>query len=362
MKVVFRVDASHRSGIGHLIRCLTLARALRENGCETGFVCRAHAGNMIDLLRSVEQPVEVLPAPAPAPSADAGEYGGWLGVTQAEDSEQTIEVLRSTKPDWLVVDHYGLDASWESRLRGSSGRIMVIDDMASVPHDCDLLLNQNYSDDGQERYETLVSASARLLLGPRYALMRPEYAEYRGHLRARTADVSRVLVFFGGSDLQNMTGLALEALSDPEFAGIAVDVVVGANHRHRRALEMQSSARLRTELFGPRPHLADLMSRADLAIGAGGATTWERMCLGLPALVITIADNQIPTSELLAQRGLLKVVGRAGTVGVSDVQRSLAEELVRRRVANRFDVGMDISDGLGVPRVIDALQRLRSAG
>jgi UDP-2,4-diacetamido-2,4,6-trideoxy-beta-L-altropyranose hydrolase len=358
MKVVFRADASNRMGIGHLMRCLTLAEALRNRGVELRFICRAHPGNLVELLRQQAMPVTVLPASAQVPEMNSEEYTTWLGVTQAEDAEQTVKALKGDRPDWLVVDHYGLDADWEQRLRPYTEKMMVIDDLANPRHDCDLLLNQNYSDGGDEHYRGLLPENCRLLLGPRYALLRPEYAAYRRTLRPRDGVVRRVLVFFGGSDLHNMTSLALEGLSAPEFQHLEVDVVVGANNPHRVSLEEQVLARPLTNLYGSRPHLADLMAHADLAIGAGGGTTWERMCLGLPSLVVSIAHNQRPACEALAQAGLIQHIG-----GFRDAQTTDLVDALKRWIGNRERLltcstqNQFLVDGLGSLRLAEVLDQ-----
>lgn len=356
MKVVFRADASIRMGIGHLMRCLTLAETLRSRGVETRFICRAHLGNMVELLERQAMPVTVLPAPAQSPNVNSEDYASWLGVTQDEDAEQTIEALFGDRPDWLVVDHYGLDADWEQRLRPHTVKLMVIDDLADRRHDCDLLLNPNYSEGGENRYSNLIPENCRLLLEPRYALLRPEYAAYRRTLRPRDGMVRRVLVFFGGSDPHNMTGLALEGLSTPEFQHLEVDVVVGANNSHRVALEKQVSARPLTNLHGSRAHLADLMAHADLAIGAGGGTTWERMCLGLPSLVVSIADNQRPTCEALAQAELIQCIGSFRDVRPKDLVEALKRSIGNReRLLASSAENQLLVDGLGALRLAEVL-------
>lgn len=356
MKAVFRVDASTRMGIGHLMRCLTLAEALCERGVQTRFVCREHTGNLIALLQQKAMPVTVLFAPAINDTTPGEDYAAWLGVTQAEDAEQTIEALNGERPDWLVVDHYGLDVEWEQRLRPHAGKLIVIDDLANRCHDCEVLLDQNYSAVGGQRYAGLVPDTCKLLVGPRYALLRPEYATYRKTLRARDGQVRRVLLFFGGSDPQNVTGMALEALTHPDLKHLDVDVVIGANNPNREALERQSRERPQTTIYGLRPHLADLMAQADLAIGAGGATTWERMCLGLPTIVISIAENQRPASESLAKAKLIYFAGHFSGIKTDQLTQLLkqhcydAENLTELSTQNQLQV-----DGLGALRLVEVL-------
>ena len=300
MNVAFRVDASLEIGTGHLMRCLALAETLRGRGVGIQFICRQQPGFLLPLLHQAAMPVAMLAAVPATPHASQSSRG----VTQTEDAIQTIAALNGAKPDCIVMDHYGLGAQWQRQLRPHSSRLLVIDDLVDRPQDCDILLDPNFSLAGKDRYAGLVPPGASLLSGPRYALLRPEYAAHRGTTRSRAGEVTRVFVFFGGSDLQDMTGLTVEALSRVALRHLGVDVVVGANYAHRNKLERLIGQRPGATVHPPRAHLADLMAGADLAIGAGGVTTWERMCLGLPALVVTVAENQRPASEALHRREL----------------------------------------------------------
>ena len=369
MKVVFRVDASVRMGIGHLMRCLTLAETLRERGAQIRFVCRDHTGNLISLLRQKGIAATALPAPTIKDSTSGEDYAVWLGVTQVEDAEQTIEALNGERPDWLVVDHYGIDVEWEQRLRPHTIKLMVIDVLANRYHDCDVLLDQNYSAEVESRYAGLVPDTCKLLVGPRYAMLRSEYVANRKTLRAHEIPVRRVLVFFGGTDPQNVTGMSLEALSHPELGHLEVDVVVGTNNPHRKIIEQQVLHRPHTTLHEHRPHLADLMAQADLALGAGGATTWERMCLGLPTVLVTIAENQCHAAEALAANRLLVYAGRAADVSFEDLSKVIIGLVLdANRLKDLSERNQLMVDGHGAERIREvimptdtAIIRLREA-
>jgi UDP-2,4-diacetamido-2,4,6-trideoxy-beta-L-altropyranose hydrolase len=354
VKAVFRVDASTQIGTGHFVRCRTLALALREQGAAVEFICRDHPGHLMDWLAQDDIPVTALPPPAETPPAGE-DYAAWLGVPQDEDARQTIGVIGGAQPDWLIMDHYGLDAAWERQLRPHCGRLFVIDDLANRPHGCDVLLDHNYFANPAPRYNGLVPEHCLRLLGPRYALLRPEYGVYRRGPAPRD-DVRRVLVFFGGSDLRNATGLALQALSEPEFCGWQVDAVVSPNNPHRAQLMLIAAHRENTHIHSSRPHLADLMASADIGIGAGGTTTWERLCAGLPSLVISVADNQGQICRELSEAGLIRYMGEAEHVTAPDIAAQL-----KRIQAELPDVEMQrlngqlAVDGLGVKRILDAL-------
>lgn len=353
MKVVFRVDASIRMGCGHIMRCLVLAEALRMRRINTYFICRMHTGHMIDTLTSLSIPVTVLPAPV-ALVDDTENYSAWLGVTQTVDATETIAALNGEQPDWLIVDHYGLDVQWEKTLRPHVGKLLVIDDLVNRLHDCDVLLDQNYSTGDENRYAKLVPSGCRCLLGPRYALLRPEYSAYRKTLPARNGQVRRILVSMGGSDPANATGMVLKALSCPELQEVQVDVVVGANNPHRKTLEQQALQRLHTTLYDHQPHLADLMVLADISIGAGGTTTWERLCLGLPSLVVSIGENQIPACKALMESRLINYLGHISSLKCEQIRDSLLAMMSDPcNLVNLSLEGQSLVDGLGTLRLVE---------
>jgi len=405
MNIAIRTDASARIGLGHLARCRSLAQALREQGASVHFICRAHPGHQIDALRAEGYRVSALPAPPAQSDADA-DYAAWLGVSQAQDASETLTALTSTPtpsatappetlpedpsaaivahaqpatdqtPDWLIVDHYALDASWEQRLRPAVVRILAIDDLANRRHDCDLLLDQNFTPDAEARYAGLLPPNAQRLLGPGYALLRPEYAATRQGLRrcryispnpsavAAQADepgpleqqpVRRVLIFLGGTDPDDLSGRALEALTQPALSALRVDLVIGANNPHRQRLTALANARGNTQLHPPRPHLADLMAEADLAIGAGGATTWERCCLGLPSLVISIAENQRPACEALATAGVIDYLGHYDAMTLHRLRSAMLTRLNAPELRRLALASAALVDGQGVQRVVEAM-------
>ena len=233
---------------------------------------------------------------------------------------------------------------------------MVIDDLANRSHDCDVLLDQNYSKEGAQRYIGLIGDSCKLLVGPRYALLRPEYMDFRKTMSTRDGYIGKVLVYFGGSDYQNMTGLSLKALSCPQFSHLSVDVVIGLNNPNREMLENLARKRPRTTVLFLCSHLADLMAHADLSIGASGATTWERMCLGLPTIVITLAENQLSAARALADAKLVHYAGHYDNIQL-DQLTNLLENLLQtpQKLASLSTQNQIEVDGLGLLRVIEVM-------
>jgi UDP-2,4-diacetamido-2,4,6-trideoxy-beta-L-altropyranose hydrolase len=330
---------------------MTLAQTLRSRGADIVFICRDHRGNLAALVEAAGFPVRMLAAPGQTATEDNNDYSAWLGTTQQCDAEQTISALPGASVDWMVVDHYALDAQWERTLRPRAKKVLVIDDLANRTHACDVLLDQNYGADAGDRYDKLVPTACRSLLGPRYALLNQAYPGLAPRVR-RT--IERILVYFGGVDGGNATGLALEALSAPSLAKLPVNVVIGAQNPHREAISAIAASRGNTIIHNSLPHLADLMAQADLVIGAAGTTTWERLCLGLPSIVFVLAANQQSGAEALAADGIIDYIGPLDTV-TADMLRVRIGHLIDSpdEIERLSRVGPLVVDGLGAERVAE---------
>jgi UDP-2,4-diacetamido-2,4,6-trideoxy-beta-L-altropyranose hydrolase len=363
MKVIlFRCDASLSIGSGHIIRCRTLARVLKQRGAAITFLCRRQSGDLISLL---EKEFHVLHLPEHQLACCDGLagrelYEAWLGCSQYQDADDCLKSLAQaniSKVNWLVVDHYGLGAIWEEKLlSGLVGdiptRLLAIDDLADRPHQADLLLDQNFfGESTKKRYLGLIPEHCLKLLGPHYALLGPEYAQLHSLVPPRI-ELKRVLVFFGGVDSMNLTSLSLQALCAPVFADLAVDVVIGLQSTYRREVEELVARRPNTTLHDPLPSLAALIARADLAIGAGGATTWERACLGLPSLVITLAANQVAVAEALHWAGEQQFLGTAESVCIDQIRQSIGAAI---QESWPRACGHHLTDGWGAVRLATSL-------
>lgn len=294
-RVVFRADASLQMGTGHVMRCLTLADTLAAAGADCQFICREHPGNLAAFIRQRGYPVHLLALSAMPEQANPTAHAAWLGAGIAQDAEDSAALLSQLQPDWLIVDHYALDARWETIQRRHVARLMAIDDLADRQHDCDLLLDQNLGR-LESDYDTLVPAHCTRLTGARYALLRPEFAALRPYsLQRRQAGTLRsLLVTMGGVDKDNATGRILQALAGSSLPhDCRITVVMGAT-----APWLQDVTMLAATLPWPvevrvnASDMARLMADADLAIGAAGSTSWERCCLGLPSIAICLAENQ----------------------------------------------------------------------
>lgn len=344
------------------MRCLTFADALNEKGASVTFISRKYAGNLNKLISEKKFQVVELSQPEHGKTVQnnnqqsSDDYQAWLGVTEEQDAEETIRAIGNDKSDWLIVDHYSLGKDWEKRIRPHFKNIMVIDDLANRRHDCDLLLDQNYSNNHLDRYKGLVPKATKQFLGPQYALLRPEYAKFRKTLRRRDGTVEKILIFMGGSDPENLTAMAVDALSHSGLESIFLDVVIGLNHPNSEEIHIQCHTRGRARCYNALPHLAELIVKADLCIGTGGSTSWERLCLGLPTLVITSGANQVPASEALGKDGYVEYLGPGGTLSGEDLTEKINQmvsspvTLVRQSIA-----GQALVDGMGTQRVAKAI-------
>ncbi len=305
MRVVFRTDASQHIGMGHLMRCLTLADELAQNDCEILFLCRGLPASLAVMIEQRGFGLRQL--------VDAEDQGfDWR--RDAHESAMLVDSCGSGA-DWVVVDHYQLDRRWHNHMRARSERIMVIDDLANRPHDCDLLLDQNYYRGLEERYRGLVSANCRQLLGPRYVLLRPEFPRMRERMRRRDGRVRRLLVFFGGADTQNQTRAAVDAIQQLDNPAIFTDVVVGGSNPRAEVIRDYCEDLDNVCFHLQTSNMAGLIDAADLALCAGGANIWERCFLGLPTITTTIAQNQEQTTADVASKGAIEYLVKAEDIG-----------------------------------------------
>lgn len=360
--VAIRVDASTAIGSGHVMRCLTLAGRLRAGGAEVSFIMRELPGNLVALARA--QGYTVYTMPAREHTGPLVGYEEWLTVPVEADAREVLELVRAQlgTVDRIVTDSYALDYRWEQVLRSVTGEIMVIDDLANRRHDCDILLDQNFYLDKDTRYAALVPAGCELLLGPEHALLREEFYTAREHRRERDGQLRHVLVFYGGSDLTDETTKAIHALvalregrdaqgaagTTADVGGAAelprhqpydftVTVVVGLSNARREAVRELCARYDYITYLCQVDNMAELMTECDLMLGAGGTTTWERLFLGVPAIVTAIAENQLRGCEDCAAAGLIDYLGRAETVTPATIATHIRERYRSKHLAGNCE-------------------------
>lgn len=338
MRAIFRADASRRVGSGHIMRCKTLADSLASIGWHCGFAVGSGSTDLV---------------PALAESSHET-------FTIACDVADEAEILSRRWPngvDWLIIDHYQRDRLFEAACRPWARKIMVLDDLADRPHDCDLLLDQTL-DRKAENYAEWSTPDCRLLLGTGYALLRPEFRAIRKDHPRPASPIQRqlrVLITLGGTDPDNVTETCLDALQQSGISA-EVDVVAGQGFasldRLRKRCESLEGFRLHVS-----PHnMGELMAEADLSIGAAGTTSWERCCLGLPTIMLVLADNQQENARQLSAAGAVKVIDGANpdtARGIAEALQELDED--RASLHEMSNKAAALCDGQGSLRAILAL-------
>jgi len=335
MNIIFRTDSGFEIGSGHVMRCLTLADELCKKTDSVSFICKEIDGNMIDYIQ------------------DRG-----FNVHKIKESEkETIEILKKTRPEWLIIDHYDIDSKQEKSFSNFTTNIMIIDDLANRSHFCDILLDQNLYSNMDDRYNNLVPTSCNLLLGPKYALLRPEFRNIKEIVKTDKVDIKRILVFYGGSDHTGETIKALKALKDDSFNDIYIDVVIGSQNKNSD--EIRDFCNLNKNFYFNQSisNMAYHMSKADLSLGAGGSTSWERCCLGIPAIVITTASNQVELAEYLDTQKIILYLGYHNSVDIYDIRRKLQSLLKDRNILSDMSKNCKmLTDGLGATKCTSLLQ------
>ncbi|VEE63431.1 Spore coat polysaccharide biosynthesis protein, predicted glycosyltransferase [Shewanella putrefaciens] len=393
MRVVFRVDASLVIGSGHVIRCLTFAKALRSvfPCVDVTFICQSVAGNMNDYIRG--QGFDVIELCDIGANSSVVNSSKLVEITkgievlseqvQLTQAKRCLRLLEDGMVNLLIVDHYQLSAPFSRAMRVRCQQVMVIDDLANRQQDADILLDQNLLPHFQTRYQDLVNTESLLLLGPQYALLRDEF--YIADLHRENDDnrqlsesmvsIPRILVFFGGSDTDNLTRVALSGLRPffkqatecrhspllvQESRGlrdITVDVVLGTSNPWKESLSIEFSDYQQINWHVQCDYMARLMSEATISLGAGGSTHWERAIIGLPSIVVTVADNQIETTKYLSSLGACWWLGHANSVCANDFTQAvsvlLAKAELRQTLSQNAQKLVSMSDG--VPRVLSAV-------
>ncbi|MFC0562373.1 UDP-2,4-diacetamido-2,4,6-trideoxy-beta-L-altropyranose hydrolase [Halalkalibacter alkalisediminis] len=327
MNIFIRTDASIEIGTGHVMRCLTLANELKCKGAKVFFICRLFPGNLYGYIRQKGFLVFTLPTSKEKKYEvdHKVKHSHWLGVDWSIDVNQTIEVIAKKEVHWLVIDHYAIDKKWEEKVRPYVKKIMVIDDLADRPHDCDLLLDQNLYTNTERRYQDLVPKSCVKLLGPKYALLRPEFKQIRKNLNTKGGEVRRIFIFFGGTDPTNETIKALEAIKLLNRDDIIVDVVVGSSNPNNEQIKLSAQGIPNVLYHCQIDNIAEIMAKADLAVGAGGSTTWERCFLGIPTITIITAQNQVEVITAADTKGIVCNLGNAAEIQSKDIAKKLEE-------------------------------------
>lgn len=311
-KIIFFCEASLKIGTGHVMRCLTIANMLKNKNYECVFITSSTSINLIPQLKNFKV------------------------------ISSNVFFKNPINSDLIIIDNYEIDYNYEIKLRNFTKKIMVIDDLFNRKHDCDVLLDQNL---GVKKifYKNLLNKDCKILLGTKYAILRPEFLEYRKKIfykRKSTININKLLINFGGSDIKNYSLKALKMVEKSSFRGEII-VVLGFQCPHLQSIKKYSKISKNKIEILQQANMAKLIFESDIAIAAGGTSTWERCCLGLPTYMIKIADNQSRIFEELGQ----KISFETFLVNVKKNYNDLAKKTAR------------YVDGRGLIRTIKFLEK-----
>ncbi len=348
--LILRCDATTAMGTGHVMRCLALAQAWQDAGGQPVFAMAE--GSLALRQRLLAENIEVAALEASPGSED--------------DAKRVAELAQHCAASWVVVDGYQFGAAYQRQLKAAGVKLLFIDDHGHARHYCaDLVLNQNAH--AREGFYAKREPYTRLLLGPRYAMLRREFARWHGWKREIPSAGRKVLVTMGGSDPDNATARVVEALGLVRMEGLEAVVVVGGSNPHRDSLQALaarcgSNISLRSDVT----NMAELMAWADVAVSAAGTTGWEMCALGLPAILVALAPNQNPIGQELKRRGIALYLGADADVTSQEIAeqlQGLVASAERRDEMSRR--GRELIDGFGAARVSFSLRsrefRLRRA-
>lgn len=356
MKFVFRVDSSIQIGTGHVMRCITLANHLKSKGHQCIFISRAHDGHIssyvLDNGHKLYLNNNFECSNAGKNANEWNDHAHWLGVDWSIDAIEFIEIIKIEKPDWLIVDHYAIDSNWEDMVRPFIKKIFVIDDLQDRSHNCDILLDQTF---GRKdiAYKNKVPSHCRILCGSKYSLLRKEFQKLRDEslLKRESPKLGNILVNLGGIDKDNYTSLILKNLKSANLpSSCSITIVMGENAPWISCIKkIASKMPWKTDLKIGVNSMAEIMTRADLAIGAAGSSTWERCCLGLPTIQLAIAKNQKFISDSLHKSGIIKPLDNVESLPnlINNAQTWMLDISKRCRL---------VTDGDGVNRVIKNME------
>jgi len=327
-----RVDASPEIGIGHIMRCLTLAQELKNNFDKIIFLTRKDSGDFTETIMKNEFEVIFIP------------------TNNDSDIIKNLITTYSENKNFLLIDHYDVDSNFESSLKNIFEKIFVIDDLANRKHDCDLLIDQNYYRDLNHRYKKLIQNDTITLLGSKYAIIRPEFRNINKKTIKKNSQIKKILVSFGGSDPTNECKKALDALCSIENNQFEIVAIVGIYNNKFERLKKLYEKYSNIKIYRHVNDLSQLMLNSDLFIGAGGTTTWERFYMGLPSIVTIISDDQKESIEFLSDMGHVINLGLAKNVTMKTYIQTL-QKLNSDLIYNMSLNNQKLVDGNGSNRI-----------
>ena len=336
-KIFFRVDSGTKIGYGHLIRCLSLAENLKKY-YKVIFISSNLQGNIINELKIKKFPVYKLKS-----------YSNH--IDEKNDAKKTILLIKKYggQKNLMIVDNYGLSKKWENMIKPHVEKLVVIDDLVKRSHNCDLLVDQNVHTKMNGNYDKLVPNDCIQLLGPKYAMVRDQFVNLRKISKIRTFPIKRILVSFGGSDIENQT-LPLLKIIKKSNLDIHMDVIVGKSNLNKSRIKKICSTNKKFNYFEQTNKIPKLMLSADISIGSGGSTNWERCCLGLPAIISIVSKDQIDVTKALLEKKCIINLGDIKRLKNNDYLNAIIS--LNKKVLNKMSQqSFRLIDGKGKERI-----------
>ena len=346
-KIFIRVDSGIDIGIGHMMRCISLAETLSKTNFEIIFISKKLNNTIYDIISKKKYKICILP-----------ENNKNMNIMM-HDAIETQKIITSFEDStsWLLVDHRKLDIQWEKTLRKFVQKIIVIDDLANKKHDCDMLIDQNLYEKMDERYKKLVSKNCKKLLGPKYALLRSEFSDLRQKPIKNRIELQNILISFGGTDPSNETRKVLEALKILNLKNVQINVVTTSVNPFKDEIKQLCSSMTGVNFHCDVDKIGALMSTSDLAIGAGGSTTWERCCLGLPSLVSVISEDQLECTKIMDKEGCIIYLGLAENLTITDYVEKI-KNINIKHLQKMSELNLKFVDGQGCKRITNEMKLL----
>ena len=347
-----RVDAGIEIGDGHFLRCLTLANRLKNKNNQIIFISNKLPKHFVEKIKRSNFKIYKINGYTHIQEEKLGKkIKKQLINNDLVETKKIIEKYKNST-NWLIIDHYGIDYFWEKNVRKNIEKIIVIDDLANRKHTCDILIDHNFYKNMKKRYTKLIPNHCKQFIGPKFTLLRPEFYNARKNLK-RKKQFKRILISFGGSDPSNETKKALLAIDDLDEK-YTVDVIVGTSNPNKKEIMKLCSKISLCNFYEQVENISKYMKKADLAIGAGGTSTWERCCLGLPTIVTSLSKDQEKINENLSRIGCVINLGIAKKSTKSDYIKIL-KEIDSKRLKEISKKCLLLVDGEGVKRTVSKI-------
>ena len=336
--IFIRVDSSTKIGYGHFMRCMALADTLQKN-FEINFITRSLEGSLISYIQKKGFSIFRF-------------YSNSKKINEKNDAQKTISLIKkhSGSKNILIVDNYQLSKKWETDVKPFVHKLIVIDDLSNRSHNCDLLIDQNLHTKVNGLYKGLIPSNCVKLIGPKFSMIRKEFRMMRKSVKPRTFPIKKILVSFGGSDIENQTRVALNSIKKMN-GKINVDVVVGKANKTKKTLKIFCNKNKHFTYHEQIDNIADLMLSSDLSIGSSGSTTWERCILGLPAIVSISSNDQMDIANSLSQKKCIINLGDAKKLKEANYI-NIITNLKKNDLRNMSKNSMDLVDGNGTQRIL----------